>query len=397
MPQYEAVHARIRHWFHALRTEGAGAGREAAAVGVGIFIGCLPVFGFHLLICWAVGTLLNLNRLKLYLAANISNPLVAPALVFAEVQLGAWLRRGVWQTLTSETATRTGLTVLGLDAITGSLVIGGVIGTGMAAATYAMSRGSADDEAFLSLVRKTSDRYIAASVTGWEFARGKLRSDPIYRATVCDMRLPSGGTLVDIGCGQGLTLALLADSTRRFRMGKWPSAWSPPPQFDRIIGVELRPRAARMARLALRADAEIIEADVCSVPQPPCRVALFFDVLHMMSHREQEDLIAAIAGALEPGGVVLVREADAGAGWRHLAVRLVNRLKALVTGSWRQRFFFRTADEWIACFARHGFAAEIRPMSPGLFSNVLLRLAKPVSSWTSAPPSSSPVIESSVR
>jgi len=75
--------------------------------------------------------------------------------------------------------------------------------------------------------------------------------------------------------------------------------------------------------------------------------------------------------------VMLVREADAAAGWRHEAVRFGNRLKAIATGSWRQRFFFRTADEWIACFASHGLAAEIRPMSAGTFSNVLLRITKP--------------------
>src|SRR3982751_4526717 len=111
------VHVRIRRWFQRLRTDGGGVGREAAAIGLGAFIGCLPFFGFHLVLCWAVGWLLNLNRLKLYLAANISNPLVAPTLVFAEVQLGAWLRRGAWHTLTIETATTTGLTVFGLDAL----------------------------------------------------------------------------------------------------------------------------------------------------------------------------------------------------------------------------------------------------------------------------------------
>ena len=84
----------LRRLFHHLRTEGAGAGRETAAVALGVFIGCLPIYGLHLLICWIAGLLLGLNRLKMYLAANVSNPLVAPWLIFAEVQAGAWLRRG---------------------------------------------------------------------------------------------------------------------------------------------------------------------------------------------------------------------------------------------------------------------------------------------------------------
>ena len=79
--------------FHDLRLEGAGRGREAAALGVGAFIGCLPIYGAHLLLVVAVGRVLRLNRLRMYVAANISNPLFAPALILAEVQTGAWVRR----------------------------------------------------------------------------------------------------------------------------------------------------------------------------------------------------------------------------------------------------------------------------------------------------------------
>ena len=89
-------------------------------------------------------------------------------------------------------------------------------------------------------------------------------------------------------------------------------------------------------------------------------------------------MIAAAAAALEPGGVMLVREADAAAGWRFAAVRFGNRLKALAFGDWRQREYFRTIDEWLACFARHGLRAEVRPMSDGTpFANVLFRVSRP--------------------
>ena len=67
---------------------------KPTAVGVGVFIGCLPFYGFHLLLCWITGWLFGLNRLKIYLAANISNPLIAPLLIFSELQTGAWVRRG---------------------------------------------------------------------------------------------------------------------------------------------------------------------------------------------------------------------------------------------------------------------------------------------------------------
>src|SRR5687767_13974497 len=122
-----SVSVRLRREFHGLRTEGAGALRETAAVALGVFIGCLPVYGLHLLICWAVGFAFGLNRLKMYLAANISNPLVAPWLVFAEVQAGAWLRRGSFHLLTLQEIKTTGVGELGVDLLIGSVFVGGAM------------------------------------------------------------------------------------------------------------------------------------------------------------------------------------------------------------------------------------------------------------------------------
>ncbi len=242
------MRATVRRLFYGLRSEGAGAGREATAVGLGVFIGCLPFYGFHLLLCWVTGWLFGLNRLKIYIAANISNPLIAPVLIFTELQVGAWLRRGAFHPLTLETARTTDLSVFGLDILTGSLTLGATLGAALALVTYLSVRGTADDALFVDLVRDASDRYITASIIAWEFARGRLRGDPLYRSTVCGALLPSGGTLVDIGCGRGLTLAMLAEARTRYNEGRWPAAWNPPPQFDRMIGIEMRARPAAVAR-----------------------------------------------------------------------------------------------------------------------------------------------------
>ena len=372
------MRATARRLFYGLRSEGAGAGREAAAVGVGVFIGCLPFYGFHLLLCWITGWLFGLNRLKIYLAANISNPLIAPVLIFTELQAGAWLRRGAFHELTLQTARTTDLSVFGLDILTGSLTLGAMLGAALALVTYLSVRGTADDALFVDLVRDASDRYITSSILAWEFARGKLRGDPLYRSTVCGALLPSGGTLVDIGCGRGLTLAMLAEARTRYKEGRWPAAWNPPPQFDRMIGIEMRARPAAVAREVLGSDATIVHGDARVTDVGPCRAVLLFDVLHMLQASEQETLLAAVSAALERGGVVLIREADASGGWRFAVVRLGNRMKALAFGYWRQPFHFRTTGEWLACFAAHGWAGQVRPMSAGTpFANVLFRVTVP--------------------
>jgi uncharacterized protein (DUF2062 family)/2-polyprenyl-3-methyl-5-hydroxy-6-metoxy-1,4-benzoquinol methylase len=351
----------LRSTFHTLRTEGQGSGREACAIGIGLLIGCLPFYGLHLAITWVCGWMLGLNRLKMYLAANISNPIVAPILVFAETQTGAWLRTGSFLPLTLQTARTITPWQFGADLLLGSLVIGLVLGSIGGLATYFILRGGPEDPHFEALVRRAADRYVGASVTAWEFARGKLRGDPLYREVLFGERLPSGGRLLDIGCGQGLMLALLAESKA--------------PHFDRMVGIELRHHRARLARAALGADADIIESDVRSVSLRGFRVVFLFDVLQMMSKADQDALLSTAVDALEPGGVILVREADASAGWRFWAVRMGNRLTAITSGVWRQQFAFRTADEWRDCFSRHGLDVEMIEASSGTpFANHLFRL-----------------------
>ena len=178
---------RLRRAFSDLRVEGAGRLRETAAVGLGVFIGCLPVYGLHLLICWTAGSLLRLNRLKMYVAANISNPFVAPWLIFAEVQAGALLRRGSFHALTPQTLRTTDAAVFGIDFVVGSLFVGGILAALAAVVTYATLSGSAADPGFTETVRRAADRYVAASISRLGIraeqaaARSRLPRDSVSR------------------------------------------------------------------------------------------------------------------------------------------------------------------------------------------------------------------------
>jgi SAM-dependent methyltransferase len=185
----------------------------------------------------------------------------------------------------------------------------------------------------------------------------------------------SGGTLVDVGCGQGLLLALLAESAAAWRAGHWPAGTPGPPLFDALVGIELRARAAAIARAALGADATIVDADARrELPQRSSAIA-FFDVLHMMPAPDQETLLAAAAAALDRGGAILVREPDRAAGWSFAAVRAGNSLKAFVTGNWSQRFHYRTTAEWTGLFERLGFEVDRRGTGEGTpFANELFVL-----------------------
>jgi uncharacterized protein (DUF2062 family)/SAM-dependent methyltransferase len=379
----------LRRQVYDLRTEGGGPARETAAIAGGVFIGCLPFYGFHLLICWIVGWAFRLNRLKLYLAANISNPFIAPFLLFAELQTGSYLRRGSFHAMSLEATRDTGAVVLGVDLLVGSVVVGSVLAALAALGTYATIGGRPRDDAFVDLVRRASDRYVSMSITAWEFARGKLRNDPVYRAAIhegllaftwADESVPdssqrqshSSTVLLDVGCGQGLMLALLAEARRDLRAGTWVGP--PAPGFDTMIGIETRPRVAAFARSALQGEADVRTLDARTAGLPASNVVLLFDVLHLMAAADQERLLTTVLESLRPGGVVVIREADAGAGWRFAIVRAGNRLKALAVGEWKQTFHFRTTAEWMACLESRGFSAEVRQMGQGTpFGNVLFR------------------------
>src|SRR6185369_14794358 len=105
----------------------------------------------------------------------------------------------------------------------------------------------------------------------------------------------------------------------------------PAPPLDlQLQGIELRPRVAARARELLEGVAIIDERDLERSPLPPCSAVLIFDVLHLLSRDAQDRLLRDIASALAPDGVLVVREADAGGGWRFTLVRLGNRTNAIL-------------------------------------------------------------------
>jgi hypothetical protein len=82
---------------------------------------------------------------------------------------------------------------------------------------------------------------------------------------------------------------------------------------------------------------------------------------------------------VEPGGLLLLREADAGGGARFAAVKVTNRLVALLQGRWERRFHFRTSQDWVGLLARFGFVADAAPNDEATpFTNVLIRARRVV-------------------
>ena len=73
--------------------------RFALSVAVGLWVGCLPLYGAHFLLCALFTMPLRLNLLVAYAAAHISIPPSLPLLWFAALQLGSLALTGSWMAL----------------------------------------------------------------------------------------------------------------------------------------------------------------------------------------------------------------------------------------------------------------------------------------------------------
>ena len=367
----------LRELLYRLRTEGSTPARLAGAVGVGVLIGCSPFYGLHLALCILFARIFRLNQLLTYLAAHISLPGLWPFLVVGEIQVGRLLRGAPLLSLHPADLRHLNPWQFATDLLVGSAVVGTVLAVAFALPTYWFARRRRRTPELHTLLERTAYRYLAAGMFHWEFVRGKLRWDPVYFSLLRTGALPPEGRLLDLGCGRGILLALLLTAREQAERGEYPAGW-PPPRLDLhgdLHGIEGRRKIAGVARQALGGEARIDVADLQdAAPLPPARVILLLDVLHYLPAAAQEDLLARIAAALSPGGLLLLRDADAGAGWRFTATRLQERTCALARRHWRQRFHYRSQKEWMALLEKNGLAATAEPMAQGTpYANVLVR------------------------
>jgi uncharacterized protein (DUF2062 family) len=362
-----------------LRTEGETPLRKALSVGLGVVVGCLPLLGLHLPLCAGLARLLRLSRARAYLAAHISNPLSFPFLVYLEIGIGRLISERRWPDLDLGALREEGFSwsAVGRDLTIGSVALGVCLGSLAFAVAYAIGRRWRKPPFRALLDEETSRRYADTGVSHWEFVRAKLHWDPVYHALIEAGTLAGDGLIVDLGCGRGVLLALLAAARDLHRRGRWKEGW-PPPGEPGLLGIEVRRKVAAVARVALADAARIQVADLTRFEPPECRAAVLIDVLHYLGRDEQERLIRRAAAALQPGGLLLIREADAGLGWRFGVTRVGERLAALGRGELRRRLCYRTAAEWEALARGAGLEPATRPMSAGTpHGNVLIEARKP--------------------
>ncbi len=332
----------------------------AAAVAIGAFIGCQPLYGLHFVLVLAVCLPLRLDAVLSYLAANISNPLLAPFLIVAEVEVGSYLTTGQLVAFDVESARENGAAGFAQQLFVGSLALGALLAlvgfvVAWAVASRFRSRSlSATPDALAAATLRTRERYAGAPRAHRYYVAGKLVFDP-----VCQLlnELPGRfGSVLDLGCGRGQISLLLLELGRA----------------SRVVGLDSDASKIAVARAA-GPEAEFRVADLSPSDVTPADTILLIDVLHYLPPAEQDALLRAAAAALAPGGRILVRELDAEPSAKSGVTRLFEWL-ARKTGLNRGRATaYRPARDVTALLESLGLPCVIQGASERTpFANVLI-------------------------
>jgi len=350
----------------------------ASAVAVGLFIGCLPLYGLHFVLCSLVCLPLGLDLVLAYLVANISNPLLAPFLVTLEIEVGSLLTSGRHAAFTLARARQTGFIGFVFEAAVGSVFVGGVLAALGSGVAYVLTARRAttsltplqDDDQQLAAIRRTLARYAPAARADRWSVTGKLHWDPLTKLL---FGLPHQlGRVLDAGAGRGQFGLLLLDLGR----------------CESLTGYDADQHKVAVAAAAARGAAHFEVRDLLEVPLADFDTVLLFDVLHYLPLAEQDQLLTLVANRLGSGRL-LIREVDGVPSARSTFTRLGEWLASrLGVHRGRGRRHYRPVSELVRRLHELGFECELRGASEGTpFANVFVLATRARASLALSPSS----------
>ena len=224
-----------------------------------------------------------------------------------------------------------------------------------------------------SLVDRASAPYRNAGRFAYNFARGKLNADPVFRALLELGLLKGRGHILDLGCGQGLLTAWLQAASHHYESGNWPAHWPAAPMPRSTRGIELMGRDVQRARRALGAACDISQGDIRCAEFGNTDAVVILDVLHYMAEQDQIQVLRRVRAALPVRGLLLLRIGDADAGLRFRCGQWVDKLAMLLRGHSWVTTHCRSAAQWSALLHECGNEVQSAHKSRGTpFANVLM-------------------------
>ena len=346
--------------------------RAMGSVAVGLFIGCLPLYGLHLPLCLLVCLPLRLDVVTAYLAANISNPLFAPFLLTLEVQVGALLLDGRAWALHWEAVPDLNASGVMAQAAVGSVVVGSALALLGLFITAAVVRKPGPEAERIDAARKrTAKRYSKLHGKHRYYVAAKLSSDPLVEVLAGLSRL---GAVVDAGCGRGQFGLFLLE------LGSAQS----------LYGFDWDAPKIAAATAAAGDAAQFVEAELPPGAFRRADTILLIDVLQYLESADQVAVLSAAVAHLKPGGRLVIRDLD-GASLRNRAALRIEAI-ALRLGINRGKTLRATAPEALLTRLRQlGLSCDAGDASSSLGHRVVIAtraeecLQRPSSESAAAP------------
>ena len=376
---------RLKRLLARLWQEHTSPARLGLAVGVGVLIGCSPFYGLHFWIGLAVAMILRMNKVAIFLGAQISIPPLAPLIVYACVQLGSLFLRGEPLTITLDDLSGMGFVELAqtffVDWLAGWPVVGASLGApiGLLFALWARWRrargGEAPDleaeadAAWDARLDRLAERFGRAPPRHRHYVFFKARMDPAYRL-VCEL-LADARRVVDLGAGQGVLPILLAlrDRPEPHRPPAPRSALRAPRSFTGVEWDAGKVAAGRLAAEGLQA-VRLEEGDVREYAIDEADAVVLMDVLHYYPLAAQRRLVQRAADALVTGGRLVIRETDRDG--RSALTRLLEWVAVKVKMNRGPGLCYRTAAELRRELAGVGLKHQEAPASSSVHKGNIL-------------------------
>ena len=197
------------------------------------------------------------------------------------------------------------------------------------------------------MIERIARRYEGRWLQG--YARGKLRSDPVFAAAfelLKDAPLP----VLDIGCGVGLFEFYLRERGYSEALTGF--------DFDAA-------KIAQAQRIAAANHTGVtftVGDTAQALPAGERGHVVIFDVLHYLDAAAQCELLDRAAERVAPGGLCLIRETPRDGSWRFRVTRIEEAVIHAIFWMKSRAVHFPSVEEVIGPFQRRGFSTEVRPL-----------------------------------
>jgi len=176
------------------------------------------------------------------------------------------------------------------------------------------------------------------------YLRTKLRICPLI---ALEEHFPKGGTIVDLGCGNGL----------------FPNILSLGSPERRVIGLDLDEKKIEVANQTKARDSHITYqvGDVVEAEYPKGDVFTLVDVLYLIPYDKHELILKKCYQSLSEDGALIIKEMDTQPRWKYTCNLFQETLAVKLIGfTLGERFFFRSQEDYLEILRRIGF--KVKPI-----------------------------------